>query len=47
MRIQEVIVDWIFGFSVGFSIAPVGVADDEEGYVIIDLAVMRFIVVYT
>lgn len=46
MRINEVMVDAIMGVSLGFSIAPVGVADDDEGYVIIDLLLFRLIVAY-
>lgn len=38
--------DAIYGVSVGVCISPVGHSDDEEGYIIIDLFIIRMIVVY-
>lgn len=46
MRITDIMFDAIFGVSVGVCISPVGYADDEEGYIIIDLFIIRMIVAY-
>ena len=46
MRITEIMFEAIFGVSVGINVAPVGYADDDEGYLIIDLFLFRLIVIY-
>lgn len=46
MRITEIMFEAIFGVSVGLNVAPVGYADDNEGFIIIDLFLFRLIVVY-
>jgi hypothetical protein len=46
MKITEVMFEGIFGVSVGFNVAPIGYADDNEGFIIIDLFLFRLIVVY-
>lgn len=46
MKITEVMFEGIFGVSVGFNVAPIGYADDNEGFIIIDLLLFRLIVVY-
>lgn len=46
MNITAINLDWIFGFALGFSITPVGDADEDEGYLIIEIGILRFIIVY-
>jgi hypothetical protein len=46
MRITEIMFEAIFGVSVGVCVSPVGYADDDEGYLIIDMFIFRLIVVY-
>jgi hypothetical protein len=46
MKITEIMFEGIFGVSVGFNVAPIGYADDNEGFIIIDLFLFRLIVVY-
>jgi hypothetical protein len=46
MRITEVMFEPIFGVSVGLNLAPIGHAEDDEGFIIIDLFLFRFIIVY-
>jgi hypothetical protein len=46
MRITEIMFEAIFGVSVGINVAPIGYADDDEGFVIIDLFIFRLIIAY-
>ena len=46
MRITEIMFEAIFGVSLGINVAPVGYADDDEGYIVIDLLLFRLIIAY-
>lgn len=47
MRVNEILLNAIYGFVVGFSITPIGDADDEEGFLIVELGIFRIIIVYS
>jgi hypothetical protein len=46
MRITEIMFQAIYGVSVGVCMSPIGDADDNEGFIIIDLFIFRFIIAY-
>jgi hypothetical protein len=39
-------VNFITGFMLGFEWAPKGHLDEEEGYIVVDLGIFRFLVTY-
>lgn len=46
MRITEIMFEPIFGVSIGLNLAPKGHVDDDEGYIVLDLVLFRFIIAY-